>query len=682
MGLDECQENCRSLARRLCASCSRLQLSEIGTGKTIYFSAVSLPRQPGCNLCEFFRGLYTERLEFIPHYQVEKPNTLPQKTSLTRAIRVEILERLEDVPEQHQLCDILIFNVSISDTWYGNTSTGDLFFRDLRSFDSTAYTSPGTLTQDSKAGRPHGVLSKWADLAWARLWVQDCVHKHPECQSIVPGTPEAGSLHASTRFIDVRLRRLVQLDEIFSTAPLEYVALSYVWGKDYQLRTLSANLATFRAQLPASDLGSGERLPRTIEDAMLVTQALGYRFLWVDALCIVQDSDQDLKLQLTQMGAIYGLAVTTIAARGSCSSDSGLLGISVPRGCIGRSDPEVVVNSEMSVGVWSAGYDDENFQEKMGKLADKRYYMWRGWTFQEQILSTRSLEFNLKRMTLWCGRKESCQERGCPNFATRDMYDPHHFRHAVRKYQRREKLSPDSITPDDVADEGWLLERWKTIRETYSKRSLTHYVDRRRAILATAKVMNDIIGGVDSHGVARGNLHAELLWHLDLEENNQPDVVKFSADQCPEGLFPSWSWLNLWPVAWPALCQPLEGVSVRILSDGKFANNPIVEIKAWVVEMKLVEDSNGANKLAYPDGNLAKMDLRLDLSPKTGLRVVCVPLARGISAMWWEQELLLLRCEGQYYTRIGVGSVPEHDSETFDNFMNSKKAQRRRILCL
>lgn len=677
------QENSASLTKRLCASCSRLRFSSIRPGEKLYFSALCLPNQLGCNLCQLVQGLYAKHLEFRRARLVEKPNTIPQNTNNPRAISIEILKWLETPSKFHWLNDVVVFEARVSDTWFGNPGTSELFLRDRHAINLNSSTRLDAQRYGLAAVPAHGAFSPWADLALARLWVLECVHKHPDCQPIVSGRPENGTLHPMTRFIDVRLGRLVQLDEIFCGTPIEYVALSYVWGQDYQLRTLSSNLGLFRVHLPKGNASPNERLPRTIEDAILVTKALGYRFLWVDALCIVQDSDEDLNLQLAQMNAIYGLAVITVAARSSSSSDSGLHGVSAPRSRVGGSDAEQVVNNEVSVGVWDLGPGEERFEEQSGSLADKRYYMWRGWTFQEQILSTRTLEFNLDRMVFWCGKKESYQERGYPSFANTDMYNPHHFRYAVRKRQREEKLFPDSVTPDDVSDDRWLLARWNTIREAYSTRSLSYYIDRRRAISGTAKMMNEVIGGIDGDGVMRNNLHAEVVWHLDIKETDAKGV-ELSPDQAPNGLFPSWSWLNMWPVTWPALCEPLPGVSMRIMNNTETGDNSALEIEAAMVELLLTEGPNdNIKRLLYPNGNTAKIELRLDTALlEIGLNITCVPIARAISVMWWEQELLLLRREGQYYIRVGVGSIPEHNLEVFDLYMHSGNAETKRILCL
>jgi hypothetical protein len=288
-------------------------------------------------------------------------------------------------------------------------------------------------------------------------------------------------------------------------------------------------------------------------------------------------------------------------------------------------------------------------------------------------------------MIFWCGRKQSYQESGHVEVATRDIFDPHHFRHSVRRYQQgndditEQKLWKEQITED------WLLARWNAIRETYSARSFTFARDRERAIMGTAKVFDRIIGAngvIDIRGQIRRNLQVELLWFLDLRANRTPKpLITFSRDQAPAGQFPSWSWLNLWPVSWPALGEPLPDVSVRIVSDKDDKDDSVLKIRASMLKLRLVDASDSAQKLAYEDGSFAKITLRLDSPTQAGLDVTCVPLARGITVMWWEQEVLLLRCEGKHYVRIGVGSMPEHDSEEFMKHMSlSKEAQC--ITCL
>jgi hypothetical protein len=102
----------------------------------------------------------------------------------------------------------------------------------------------------------------------------------------------------------------------------EYVALTYVWGEEklkrerppgWQMpRTLRADVWTEEYGVEIIEL-PGE-LPHTIRDAMEVTRCIGYQYLWVDSLCIIQDDQQDQDLQISMMDEIYRNATLTIAA--------------------------------------------------------------------------------------------------------------------------------------------------------------------------------------------------------------------------------------------------------------------------------------------------------------------------------------------------------------------------------
>ncbi|KAL7931997.1 heterokaryon incompatibility protein domain-containing protein [Trichoderma chlorosporum] len=303
------------------------------------------------------------------------------------------------VSEDEHRCDLRLAHTTLQDTWYDDEIKRTFYFHSSH--------LEGICRMNSVPDHmDNGALSGWANLELAQTWIEDCDTHHANCQPIVPAVP-SDTLHPSTRFIDSISRCLVSLDEVASTT-FNFVALSYVWGVDYQLRTTSATLQDFRRKLPGITATEGnDRLPKTIKDAIKVTLALGYRYLWVDALCIVQDSPSDLEIQLAQMDSIYGLAALTIVARGGRSSDSGLPGISVPRNWLSGENITCTMNGTLQIGCWDVlDWKYEKYEEENGVLADKACYMWRGWTFQEQILSTRTLEFNRRRMVFWCGCPE------------------------------------------------------------------------------------------------------------------------------------------------------------------------------------------------------------------------------------------------------------------------------------
>ncbi|KAH8650268.1 hypothetical protein BGZ60DRAFT_389370, partial [Tricladium varicosporioides] len=66
-----------------------------------------------------------------------------------------------------------------------------------------------------------------------------------------------------------------------------YIALSYCWGGSNPPSTTKSNEAARHLGIPSSQIS------RTFQDAIKVTRWLGFQYLWIDALCIVQDDKED-----------------------------------------------------------------------------------------------------------------------------------------------------------------------------------------------------------------------------------------------------------------------------------------------------------------------------------------------------------------------------------------------------
>ena len=108
-----------------------------------------------------------------------------------------------------------------------------------------------------------------------------------------------------------------------------YATLSYCWGGVPQFSATRANIG---------ELINGfslNRLSQTVKDAVEVTRSLGLRYLWVDALCIVQDDPLDKDHEIERMGSIYMSAAVTIAALSATATTEGFLRIprQSPRSC-------------------------------------------------------------------------------------------------------------------------------------------------------------------------------------------------------------------------------------------------------------------------------------------------------------------------------------------------------------
>lgn len=174
-----------------------------------------------------------------------------------------------------------------------------------------------------------------------------------------------------------------------------YVALSYVWGG---LDVFKTTREILPALLQPGALHHQERLlPRTISDAMSVVRLLGERYLWVDALCIVQDDEKIRHSLVNDMGAVYANATLTIVAADSSDADSGLRGL---RGLSGpRNNPCIFEWPDGTRLNWpgTGGLSCSVWNE-------------RGWTFQEYLFSRRRLIFVAESVRWECRTECSWEE--------------------------------------------------------------------------------------------------------------------------------------------------------------------------------------------------------------------------------------------------------------------------------
>lgn len=69
-----------------------------------------------------------------------------------------------------------------------------------------------------------------------------------------------------------------------------------------------------------------KRLPRSFQDAIRITQALGVQYIWIDSLCIIQDSPEmvDWRKEAPRMAEVYGNSYCNIAASNARNSREGL----------------------------------------------------------------------------------------------------------------------------------------------------------------------------------------------------------------------------------------------------------------------------------------------------------------------------------------------------------------------
>jgi Heterokaryon incompatibility protein (HET) len=365
----------------------------------------------------------------------------------------------------------------------------------------------------------------------ARRWIEACKN-HDRCRR-EPGRSREGTLPAEAKSPWDRIpRHLIQVNHedgprIVPHRSLperaRYVALSYVWGGN-QTYVLTKN--TLQAKCSGLDLG---KVPKTIVDAMNVTRELSYSFLWVDALCIIQDDADNMAAELASMGAIYRDSEVTIIAASASRSADGFVGVpQSPSHFVNPFEISLSTKDESDV-LLSVGYRSyyKPFKDPINA---------RAWTLQERLLSTRCLQYS------YDGLKWICQT--CEKNPSAPPDAPSMFPRMALLNNHNEPSSTESQT--DVH------RTWLDIRAEYTQRSLTNGVDKLPAISAIAAEIAKITGWSYVAGLWKEHLFSDLLWRSDVhtsESSSSQDInASLSNPLRPRPAkyrAPSWSWASI-----------------------------------------------------------------------------------------------------------------------------------------
>ncbi|KAF2731957.1 HET-domain-containing protein, partial [Polyplosphaeria fusca] len=200
-----------------------------------------------------------------------------------------------------------------------------------------------------------------------------CQQHHPQCRA-----DRGFDFPQKAHVVDCKNRQIVPMIDGH-----DYLALSYVWGSES---------AGSRLKQPSNDedFHLPPLLPQMVEDAIEVTIFLGYRYLWIDSVCINQSHTTEKAFQIQQMGNIYSHAVATICALGAHANVS-LPGVSQDR----RTSPFF-----QSQGSTYISLPEPDFLRR--SLLQTAEWSKRAWTFQEAMLSRRCIFFTEEQVSLVC----------------------------------------------------------------------------------------------------------------------------------------------------------------------------------------------------------------------------------------------------------------------------------------
>lgn len=309
-----------------------------------------------------------------------------------------------------------------------------------------------------------------------------------------------GSVVAPTRLIYVGSEdsqdppRLVDGQECLVNGG--HICLSYCWGttpKDAPWKLTTKSIQQFTTEICLS------LLPQTLHDGIMWTRTLGERYIWIDSMCILQDSPEDWQREASNMASIYGSATMTLVA----ASNSVYGGMSDRRNPLRNSAASLDLQEGSSRSIIYLLPNGQPRKTPVTPPTDER-----GWCYQEDLLSSRFVKMTQKSVLWQCvgdGSSPATRAQGLERLGKHPPY---------RWYTL-----------------------WYRLIERYSNKSLTHPKDKLPAFFGIAC---DKAGTDYFAGFLKADPWVSLLWCRD---ENQ--IRRRPGHRYEEYVAPSWSWASV-----------------------------------------------------------------------------------------------------------------------------------------
>lgn len=399
----------------------------------------------------------------------------------------------------------------------------------------------------------HGVIEVCTDSesTWLLVsnWLARCTSSHQRCAA---ATMDPETL--PSRVIDITPGRPLRLiTATKSIRPTRYTTLSHCWGSHIPLRLLLSNIATLQKEIPFS------QLTKSFQDAITISRRLGVHYIWIDSLCIIQDSAQDWHEQSATMARVYSNSYCNIAA---AHAEDGTFG------CFTNRNPAFVKPFRLDLK-WGPNpglhYVVHNMYWRESVL--EAPLNMRAWVFQERTLAPRNLFFGATEVFFECregAASEQFPARLPPQVRVVGSVgiQPHIDGSRIRKSLGLE--ADQSLDAFSV---------WGRLVERYSLGRLTYATDKLIALSALASEMQEHIQSKYLAGMWHQHLAYQLLW----EVRGVQWLVR--RRRVNEYIAPSWSWASVVG-------------NVEIACEVRFADNREIIIEVLDAQVELVSAAN------------------------------------------------------------------------------------------
>ncbi|WPH02651.1 Hypothetical protein R9X50_00551600 [Acrodontium crateriforme] len=383
-------------------------------------------------------------------------------------------------------------------------------------------------------------VEKYESISKASGWLRACNSDHDRCKITASSRKSMPA-----RVLDIRRNNDCNDIRLISGSGIEedYAALSYCWGNESLLTTTKAKLSEHTRSIPLTLLSP------LIQDAIHIARELRLGYLWIDALCILQDDMDEWQSVASEMGTIFRNAYVTLAATGAENSSQRMYPKTVKAklkfqtaGMTGCNEAHGIDATETSsTWVFSLHKKASPVKDILRAPLNKR-----AWVLQELMLSQRTLHF-AKDQIFWHCKELATSADGVFSNAKGVMSDlgwyygpdvsfesvkPRRPKEVIRDFQVRRWRRPDIIDDDE---EVCIEKIWWRIVEDYSARKLTHLSDKLIALSGIVNLVQKMRNDMYVVGMWEQDLPEALLWYNDGSESEAGTV---------SGI-PSWSWTSI-----------------------------------------------------------------------------------------------------------------------------------------
>ena len=349
------------------------------------------------------------------------------------------------------------------------------------------------------------------DMGLVKAWLDECNMCHG-CYNEPHDTMGQGD--SSFFLIDVHHFCVVK-----ASRNARYIALSYVWPRAESRQLTMSNMDAL--QLPGALLHLEPCLLAVIHDSMALVSSIGETYLWVDALCIVQDDVQQKQDLIDSMDAVYGSSYLTIIAAGIPDANHGLPGL--------QPDSRSVHQHKETI----AGLRFVSALPDYGTTVGRSKWSSRGWTFQEGILSKRCLIFTTEQVYFRCVVDSRCEDVVAESAAN---FEAHPAKPRDRDYNLGYffhvgfKENPSALKAFD---------EYALLAKHYTARHLTYESDIINAFSGIMKALGPYFGNPGfCYGLPERDFDRAILWYPTSHASQRKAQISGSTTVA----LPSWSW--------------------------------------------------------------------------------------------------------------------------------------------